>query len=222
MGGKPDKALPANWQAIDPRTGAPVGIGKGWNYAPGASVGSTVAALAAKIGSWEYRVAKAFMDEVPEAQRDLLAQAYRNLPTTADDAARLARQAIEDPAAKLEERTLGLLRSDQVKAVREKADGFDFSISADSVRRINREHGNPRTEAARGQRAIVPGDFARLSEVINGAVPRYVGLSDGFGRPVYETALVIDGEQYVARWEHWPRRRSLALLTFFVRTGVRS
>lgn len=222
QGGKPGKTLPANWQSIDPKTGAPIGVGKGWNYAPGASVAATVAALAGKIGSWDYRVAKAFMNEVPEAQRDLLAQSYRSLPTTADDATRLARQALEDPAAKLDERTLGLLRSDQIKAVREKADGFDFSISADSVRHVNREHGNPSTEAARGQRAIVPADFARLGEVINGSVPRYVGLSDGFRRPVYETALEINGEEYVARWEHWPRRRSLALLTFFVRTGVRS
>ena len=38
LGGDPDKALPENWRALDPRTGAPVGIGKGWDYAPGASV----------------------------------------------------------------------------------------------------------------------------------------------------------------------------------------
>ena len=38
VGGKPDLKLPDNWQALDPRTGAPVGIDKGWAYAPGASV----------------------------------------------------------------------------------------------------------------------------------------------------------------------------------------
>lgn len=52
LGGYPGKALPANWQTIDPRTGAPVGIGKGWDYAPGASVASTVTALARRISSW--------------------------------------------------------------------------------------------------------------------------------------------------------------------------
>lgn len=222
QGGNPAMKLPANWQAIDPKTGAPAGIGKGWNYAPGASVAGTVAALAGRIGSWEYRVAKAFMDEVPEAQRDLLAQAYRNLPSTSDQAVRLSKQALADRSAKIEERTLGLMRSDQIAAVREDAAGFDFSITAERVRHVHDEHGDPKTEAARGQRAIGPADYARLAEVLNQAVPRYVGISDRARRPVYETALVIDDEEYVARWEHWPRRRSLALLTFFVRTKLRS
>lgn len=36
MGGDPDKVLPANWRDLDPKTGAPKGIDKGWAYAPGA------------------------------------------------------------------------------------------------------------------------------------------------------------------------------------------
>lgn len=38
LGGDPDKTLPANWAKVDPKTGEPKGIGKGWGYAPGASV----------------------------------------------------------------------------------------------------------------------------------------------------------------------------------------
>ncbi len=49
LGGDPEKQLPANWQASDPRTGAPVGIGKGWDYAPGASVAETITALRSKL-----------------------------------------------------------------------------------------------------------------------------------------------------------------------------
>ncbi len=49
LGGKPDLKLPDNWQALDPRTGAPIGIDKGWAYSPGTSVASTVAALAPKL-----------------------------------------------------------------------------------------------------------------------------------------------------------------------------
>ena len=37
MGGNPEKELPAGWQAPDPKTGAPVGIDRGWAYAPGSS-----------------------------------------------------------------------------------------------------------------------------------------------------------------------------------------
>lgn len=45
VGGKPDKGLPVGWQKLDPKTGAPVGIDKGWDYAPGASVADAVIAL---------------------------------------------------------------------------------------------------------------------------------------------------------------------------------
>lgn len=51
MGGEPDLKLPDNWQARDPRTGAPVGIDKGWAYAPGASAARTVTAIADKVVS---------------------------------------------------------------------------------------------------------------------------------------------------------------------------
>ncbi|MFZ5749908.1 MAG: phage minor head protein [Pseudomonadota bacterium] len=51
LGGNPDKPLPEGWNRRDPRTGEPPGIGKGWGYAPGASVAGEVATLAAsKIG----------------------------------------------------------------------------------------------------------------------------------------------------------------------------
>ncbi len=49
LGGKPGKELPDGWQTRDPRTGAPIGIDKGWAYAPGASVADVVAQIAAKL-----------------------------------------------------------------------------------------------------------------------------------------------------------------------------
>jgi len=41
-------APPAGWDKIDPKTGEPVGIDRGWGYAPGASVKSTLADLVAQ------------------------------------------------------------------------------------------------------------------------------------------------------------------------------
>lgn len=79
LGGDPDKRLDEGWNAIDPRTGAPVGIGKGWAYAPGASVADPVNAIAAKLSRWDPAVAKAFMDSLGDAPPDVLAQAYRAL-----------------------------------------------------------------------------------------------------------------------------------------------
>lgn len=49
VGGDPSKVLPDDWQAIDPRTGVPNGIGKGWDYAPGATVSHFVTALKPKL-----------------------------------------------------------------------------------------------------------------------------------------------------------------------------
>ena len=53
VGGNPEVKLQEGWQAISPKTGAPVGIDKGWAYAPGASVASeisdAVTAKAAKL-----------------------------------------------------------------------------------------------------------------------------------------------------------------------------
>ena len=59
VGGVPGKALPDGWAVINPKTGAPVGIDKGWDYAPGATVsddinailGRKVATLPAELGS---------------------------------------------------------------------------------------------------------------------------------------------------------------------------
>ena len=49
LGGDPDKRLPEGWDVIDPRTGEPAGIDKGWGYMPGGTVVDTVQALGAKL-----------------------------------------------------------------------------------------------------------------------------------------------------------------------------
>lgn len=51
LGGDPDKRLPEGWDAIDPRTGEPAGIDKGWGYMPGGTVVDTVAALTGKLST---------------------------------------------------------------------------------------------------------------------------------------------------------------------------
>jgi len=51
VGGKPGLVLPENWAAPVPRTGAPAGIDKGWDYAPGASVAELISLGAKKLQS---------------------------------------------------------------------------------------------------------------------------------------------------------------------------
>jgi hypothetical protein len=50
-GGDPSVVLKPGWQKASPKTGAPHGIGKGWDYAPGASVSNTVIQLREKLDS---------------------------------------------------------------------------------------------------------------------------------------------------------------------------
>ncbi|RUS64880.1 hypothetical protein EGN72_02495 [Pseudorhodobacter sp. E13] len=51
VGGKPGLVLPETWAAPVPKTGAPAGIDKGWDYAPGASVAELLALGAKKLQS---------------------------------------------------------------------------------------------------------------------------------------------------------------------------
>lgn len=69
LGGDPDKKLPSNWRDIDPKTGAPVGIGKGWDYGPGASV---VQSILNKVRSWPEPIGRDFREGLPPAIRSRL------------------------------------------------------------------------------------------------------------------------------------------------------
>lgn len=51
LGGRPELKLPEDWDRLDPKTGAPSGIDRGWGHAPGASVTDTVALAAKKIAA---------------------------------------------------------------------------------------------------------------------------------------------------------------------------
>lgn len=84
LSGDPTKKLPSDWAMPDTRTGAPKGIDRGWDHAPGATVANTISALAEKAGKWPTSAATNFMHEVPPAARDAIAIGYRDAPSTAD------------------------------------------------------------------------------------------------------------------------------------------
>lgn len=83
LGGKPDLKLEPGWDAIDPRTGAPKGIDKGWAYAPGASVADTVAALADKLPRLPAKLGADLWAIVPETAITSLAQDFSDFVDTA-------------------------------------------------------------------------------------------------------------------------------------------
>jgi len=66
LGGKPDKNLNPDWNKIDPKTGAPVGIDKDWDYLPGDTVSDTVSALAKKTATLPPEIGAAYGAQIAD------------------------------------------------------------------------------------------------------------------------------------------------------------
>lgn len=224
VGGDPAKKLPGNWAKPDPKTGEPKGIGKGWGYAPGASVAPLIAAMAAKVRNWDYAVGKAFLSDLPVEAADAISQAYRALPSTAADAKSFAKQIFEPGEGTPDQprvRSLGLVASRQAEEIgriaKETVLGFDYRFAAEAVSHVRSQHGNARAEAKRGQRAVTPSDFSNLpllvSQPDNIAGPE----TSNIGELLVHLSKVIDGELVTATFAVMRRYRSLALKTMYVR-----
>lgn len=223
LGGNPDKSLPEGWDSIDPKTGAPAGVGKNWDYAPGDRVNDVVRTMAEKTRQWDYELAKAYMQGVPESVRDRLAQSYRSLPSVADDARQYARRVIQNVNSSdvRPYQTLGLLTATDAAAVQSLKEvavgGFDFALDASAVRHIQRQHGNDGAERRRGQRAVTQADYAQLPAILNDPdTVTDAGMNDA-GMPLVRYQKEIGGELYSAVFGVRNRRRMLALSTLYVR-----
>lgn len=230
MGGDPDKPLPEGWDTRDPETGALPGIDPGWDYRPGETVADAVQQMAAKTQHWDYVLAKAYMQNVPQAQRDALAQAYRALPSVADETRRYAQRILEGggKAPIQPYRTLGLVESRDVAwlakqeapgGVKLDVAGFDWSMDEFSALHIHRRHGVG-NELDRSQRGVTVDDFANIPQVIAAPDSRKVSeqLSRSNRQPVVELRKKINGETYVAEFEvRAAKRRTLVLLTLYIK-----
>ncbi|MDQ7002651.1 MAG: phage minor head protein [Ghiorsea sp.] len=221
VGGKPDKKPDPAWHKTDPKTGAPVGIDKGWDYMPGDTVSDAVQTMAKKTQQWEYTIAKAYMQDVPLSVRDDLAKAYRDLQSVADDVRRYAQAALaaRDVAPY---RTIGLLTSADMATVQGlskdvKVGGFDFSLDKSSVMHVLEKHGNAKSEANRGQRAVVASDYALIPSILNNPDSIISDGLSGVGNPVFLYQKIISGELYTVVLEYRKKRKMLALQTFYIK-----
>lgn len=226
LGGDPDKQLPGDWQAINPKTGEQKGIGKGWGYAPGASVVAAVNAAARKIGAWDYQIAKAFMVNLPTGEQDALSIAYRALPSTEDDARRYAQRVYAPPPdlpPPPPQRTLGLVPSGDAATIREltgvAVDRYDFSLDASAIGHVRRVHANPQ-EILRGQVAPAPADFALLPRILSDPDSITLAGTSTMAEKLIDYSRAIDGRTYVVTLAiRGGKRRTLALKTFRIRKG---
>ena len=229
VGGDTDKALPPGWDAIDPKTGVQLGIGKGWDHAPGASVAETINAMAGKTVSWPFELTKAYMADLPASTVDDFATGYRSLPSLADDVRRYVERALGvrggKPISKKvivqRYKTLGRLTSDQVASARKSgidAAGYDFSVDPSAIIHIFKAHGNIASELARGNRAVTAADIARLVSMLDGDLSvGGAGSSVRTGQPLVQYIIKVGAEEWIAVFERRAKRRMLALKTFYIR-----
>ena len=88
----------------------------------------------------------------------------------------------------------GAIPSDLAARIRTDAgvdvEGFNLSLGSNEIRKILKDHGDPETEAMRGQRAITADDFAHIADVV--LSPSNIVLSDQTynGKP----AIIFSGE----------------------------
>lgn len=233
LGGDPGKPLPPGWDLVDPRTGSPPGIDRGWGHAPGASVADTVAALAEKAVNWDRQLSLAFMRDLPPDRRDQLARSYRALPSLETSMRNYAERAIgERGGAPIEEpspgvrpeiapiRTLGLAAGPDVDRLRRLKNidvtGWDYVVDPSSVRHVIAAHGNPAMEDPRGQRAVTPADFGRLGAIFNEPDAVEDSGTDDRGRPAVVLRKRIGSETFTVVLSLLGSRRSLALTTMYV------
>lgn len=213
LGGDPSKTLPGGWNALDPRTGAPAGIGRGWGYAPGNRVAGTVQAVAEKLRRWDYQIGKDFLADLPVAQRDALTEAYRRLPSVADDARRYARRvAGQSPEAVIQPQwTLGALTSaeerETARAIGGELRGYDYSLSPGGLAGRGRGDGTP---------AGID-DYALLPAIISNPDLREDGGTAKDGVPLVRLEKAINGRRYIAWFAVRPAQRTLVLFDFVIR-----
>lgn len=225
LGGDPKKALPRDWKARDPKTGAPVGIGRGWDYAPGASVSDAIQAMALKLNKWDHRIATAYLEDLPPAQADAVSDAYRGLPSTADDARRFAQRVFsgsekgtKDTAPLPSVRTLGMAKSEHIDRINEALGGeavdersYDFSLDLEFMRHIRKEHG----PGSKDDTPILPADFAILPLLVSSPDSIRPGDTDKPGLPRVKLRKDVGGKIYEGVFELRGGRRSLALKSFY-------
>lgn len=220
LGGDPAKTLPEGWQKIDPKTGAPLGIGKGWDYAPGASTFLDLVEMTAqKAMSWPADILKAFMASLPPGRAEAVAKVYRALPSLADDLRRWAERVQRErngapigAAVTIEPlRSLGLLAQPaQLPSAIAGAEvvGIDFAIARDDLLRIL----GTGTQVGR---ALTSDDIGRLAALLDRAVE--VRAAKGSSGDLLDWIIRTESEEWVASFEKRGDRLFLVALQITTR-----
>ena len=200
---------PEGWDATEARTGAPVGIDEGWDYAPGARADDDLRTF----------VQDKLIDYPPAISKALSADVNRTI-----NAEQLVPDFVRDVLEDRQRRDplfLGFTeRPDWIKEVAGvDTQGYTVLLPADAPRHVQGSHGFD----GKGQRAALPGDFARVEEVLNDPDALRAGDKSRQGNPTGVATKPIGGETFRAVWEvlSGKRNRSLQLTSLVIKTGGR-
>ena len=205
----PDDATepPDGWGDVDPRTGAPVGIDEGWDYAPGARADDELRSFVQdKLIDYPPAIARALSvdvnryinatDAVPDFVRDVLADRQRRDPLW-----------------------LGFVeRPDWVgQAAGTDVRGYTVLLPAEAPRHVEISHAFD----GGGQRPARPADFSQLEGVLNDPDALRAGDPSRHGNATVVATKAIDGETFRTVWEvlQGKRNRSLQLLSLVIKAG---
>lgn len=222
LGGKPGFTTPPpGWDSVDPRTGTPPGIGKGWDHAPGDTVRDTIATMTEKTIKWEHVLAKEFMSSLPAGVVDDFARGYRQLPSLRSSVGSFVKAALTGGSAAPADayKTLGRLTSVQVQAVQSAGfdvAGFDFNLEQDGIRHVASGHFDAIAETARGQSAVTVEDVANLARHLDFALAMEAGdVQKGQAQPSIVMKIIVGDQIWTAVFEIRRRRKMLVLKTMF-------
>lgn len=199
---------PEGWKTIDPKTGAPVGIDKGFDYAPGANTQTPLRQFVQdKLVTYPNAIATVLSRDVNR---------YVNATTPV---AEFVAEALAD-ASKTDPLWLGFVErfEEAGAALGQDVKGYTIMLPRDAVRHIDDEHGSD-TGKQRPPRAE---DYAQLAQILNEADSIETG-SNKWGGDRLVATKVIDGETFNAVFEarSGKKNRALALVTYFIKTSVK-
>lgn len=199
---------PTGWDTIDSRTDAPVGLDKGWAYAPGANADTSLRQMVQdKLIAYPDAITKALTVDVNR---------YINASEKAGDFA--ARMLTE--RANVAPLWIGFVEKPQAISVLVGRDvkGYTLLVPSDAPRHVATSH------AFDGgtQRAPVPADFDRVATVLNEADSLKLGEVSRNGNPRLVVSKQIDDEIFTTVYEVLSGKkstRSLTLVTLFIKTA---
>jgi hypothetical protein len=199
--------LPEGWDGIDPKTGAPPGIDKGWAYAPGAATDTSLRQMVQdKLIGYPPAIAKALAADV---NRYIEAQA---------SPAEFARQVLADDTLS-HPAWLGFVESPKAvqSYITPDPTGWLITLPASTPRHVRNDH----QFDGQGQRPAEPEDYNLIASALNSADTLRAGHPLDSGHQTLVATKRIGLETFKAVFEVLPgkRNRALALLSLVIKTA---